>query len=319
MSATHPSGTRAEDVRELRFITYLAPSIPRDLFDELVDHSRRWLGYERATLQVETRVSGPEKGAGDPFSRNEADVGFVCSPSYLWLREREPPPVELLGGAPVYGDERNGGEPTYFCDVISHRDSAVESFTDLRGRSWAFNDACSLSGYYGLLQKLAEMGEDGRYFGRVLHSGSHLDSIRMVAQGQADAATIDSNVLRMRKEKDPALGNLVRVIDSWGPFPVQPVVVRSGFPKGVKSALRDAFLNVERSTALAGFGLKGFAPVTDKDYATERLALEACESIMLRQAPVSGPGVPPSGWDGAPKASARVATPSNTSNEEVSG
>ncbi len=72
------------------------------------------------------------------------------------------------------------------------------------------------------MQKLAEMGEDARFFGRVLHSGSHLDSIRMVARREAEAATIDSNVLRMRREEDPDLTHLVRVIDSWGPFPCSP-------------------------------------------------------------------------------------------------
>ena len=262
-----------EDVRELRFITYLAPSIPQALFGELVDRCRRALGHERASLQVETRVSGPERGTADPFSSGEADVGFVCSPSYLWLREREPSPVELLGVAPVFGDGRNGGEPVYFCDVISGRGNDVSGFAALRGRSWAYNDACSLSGYYGLLQKLAEMGEDTRFFGEVLHSGSHLDSIRMVADRRVDAATIDSNVLWMRRKEEPELADRIRVIDSWGPFPVQPIVVRSGLDPASKSALRDALLDldVRADSTLAEFGLGGFAPVTDEDYAVERL------------------------------------------------
>ena len=181
--------------------------------------------------------------------------------------------MELLGVAPVFANGRNGGRPVYFCDVISGRGNDVSGFADLRGRSWAYNDACSLSGYYGLLRKLAGMGEDTRFFGEVLHSGSHLDSIRMVADREVDAATIDSNVLWMRRKEEPELTDLVRVIDSWGPFPVQPVVVRSGLDPASKSALRDALLDldVRAGTALAGFGLEGFAPVTDKDYAPERL------------------------------------------------
>jgi ABC-type phosphate/phosphonate transport system substrate-binding protein len=206
-------------------------------------------------------------------------VGFVCSPSYLWLREREPSPVELLGVAPVFGSGRNGDRPVYFCDVISARGNDISGFADLRGRSWAYNDACSLSGYYGLLRKLDEMGEDQRFFGEVLRSGSHLDSIRMVADHEADAATIDSNVLWMRLKERPALADLVRVIDSWGPFPVQPVVVRSGLDPALKGALRDAFLDLDvyAVPALAGFGFRRFAPVTDEDYAPERLLPNASE------------------------------------------
>ena len=283
--ATVKTGPPAEDVRTLRFVTYLSPSIPRGLFEVLLVHCRRRLGHDvAASLQVETRVSGPERGTADPFSDGEADVGFVCSPSYLWLRERRPPPVELLGVAPVFGNGRNGGKPVYFCDVISARGNDVNGFADLGGRSWAYNDACSLSGYYGLLRKLAEMGEDTRFFGEVLHSGSHLDSIRMVADREADAATIDSNVLWMRLKEEPELADEVRVIDSWGPFPVQPVVVRSGLPPGLKEALRDAFLDldVHASPALAQFGLRGFAPVTDGDYAPERLIANANENPTPR-------------------------------------
>ena len=47
--------------------------------------------------------------------------------------------------------------------VISARGNDVSEFADLRGRSWAYNDACSLSGYYGLLRTLAEMGEDRQH------------------------------------------------------------------------------------------------------------------------------------------------------------
>ena len=284
MNATATTGPPAEDVRGLRFITYLAPSIPRALFEGVVDHCRCRLGHGGASLQVETRVSGPERGTADPFSGGEADVGFVCSPSYLWLRERKPSPVELLGVAPVFGNGRNGGKPVYFCDVISARGNDISEFADLRGRSWAYNDACSLSGYYGLLRKLAEMGEDTRFFGEVMHSGSHLDSIRMVADRESDAATIDSNVLWMRRKEEPELADLVRVIDSWGPFPVQPVVVRSGLPPDLKDALRDAFLglDVHAAPALAGFGLRGFAPVTDEDYAPERLIPDARENLTAR-------------------------------------
>jgi phosphonate transport system substrate-binding protein len=279
MNATAAPAPAAEDVRGLRFITYLAPSIPRELFEGVVDHCRRRLGHKGASLRVETRVSGPERGTADPFSGGEADVGFVCSPSYLWLREREPSPVELLGVAPVFGSGRNGDRPVYFCDVISARGNDISGFADLRGRSWAYNDACSLSGYYGLLRKLDEMGEDPRFFGEVLHSGSHLDSIRMVADHEADAATIDSNVLWMRLKERPALADLVRVIDSWGPFPVQPVVVRSGLDPALKGALRDAFLDLDvyAVPALAGFGFRRFAPVTDEDYAPERLLPNASE------------------------------------------
>ncbi|HSL00471.1 MAG TPA: PhnD/SsuA/transferrin family substrate-binding protein [Rubrobacteraceae bacterium] len=259
---------------ELRFITYLSPSLPLELFEAVVDHVRRHVGC-RASLRAETSVSGPRRGAGDPFSRGEADVAFVCSPSYAWLRELEPPPAELLGVAPVFRDRRNGGRPLYFCEVIVRRDAPVRSFMDLKGGSWAYNDRCSLSGYHGLLKKLTEMGTEQRFFGRLIRSGSHLKSLEMVAQGAVDAASIDSNVLALRLRARPELRRVLRVAETWGPFPVQPVIVRSALGTDLKKALREGFLTVDSNPrarrVLAEFGLERFDRVSRETYESERL------------------------------------------------
>ncbi len=174
---------------ELRFVTYHSPGIPRAFFEAVVEYVRRALA-QRVSLSVESRVSGPVRGADDPFSRGEADVGFMCAPSFFWLRELEGSPVELIGAAPVFRDDRASGQPVYFSEVIVRRESPVGSFSELRGCSWAYNDPCSLSGYYNLSKKLVEMGEDGRSFDRVRCSESHFNSMEMVASGEMDAAAM---------------------------------------------------------------------------------------------------------------------------------
>jgi ABC-type phosphate/phosphonate transport system substrate-binding protein len=260
---------------ELRFITYLSPGIPQSLYKAITDHARRTLECERTSLRVDERVSGPEKGSAEPFSGGEADVGFMCSPSFLWLRELRPPPVELLGVAPVFEDARALGRPVYFCDVVVRGDGPIRSFAGLRGRSWAYNDVCSLSGYYSLLNRLAEVGEDEGYFGRIFSSGSHLNSIEAVVRGEADAAAIDSNVLNIRLRENPDLRERLRVIESWGPFPIQPVVVRSALHPQLKEDLRGCLLMADADPrtrrALSGFGLRRFVPVSDEDYSPRLL------------------------------------------------
>ena len=259
-------------LENLRFVTYLTPGIPQGFFEALVDHVRRALRCGRTSLRVETRISGPERGSKDPFSGDEADVGFMCSPSFVWLRGLRPPPVELLV-APVFGDARAAGRPVYFCDVVVRRDGQIRSFDELRGRSWAYNDRCSLSGYYSLLNKLAEIGADESFFARVSCSGSHLNSIESVVRGEVDAAAIDSNVLNMQLREVPGLREQLRVIESLGPFPIQPVVVRSTLDPELKEGLRAALLSVDADPrtrrALSGFGLERFVPVSEKDYAPD--------------------------------------------------
>ncbi len=264
-------------------MTYLSPGIPRAFFEVVVEHVRQALG-QRASLSVVPWVSGPVRGGSDPFSEGEADVGFMCTPSFFWLRELESPPVELLPAAAVFGDDRTPGRPVYFSEVIVRRESPARSFLDLRGRSWAYNDPCSLSGYYNLLKKLAEIGEDGGFFDRVFCSESHLNSMRMVAGGEVDAAAIDSNVLKIKLKSAPELGERLRVIESWGPFPIQPVVLRSGLHPELKERLRAVLLAINAgphiSPTLAGFGLDRFVPITYEHYAPEEQALRKCESVL---------------------------------------
>lgn len=284
----------------LRFITYLAPSIPRALFELIATHVGEELGTE-VSLRCETRLSGPVPG-DDPFSRGLADVGFMCSPPFLKLRElRElrPSPVELLAAAPLYSDPRCEGHPVYFSDLVVHRDSPVRSFSDLRNRSWAYNDPCALSGYYSMLRRLAEIGAGTDFFGHVRRSRSHLSSLRLVASGQVDAAAIDSNALAFWLGRVPGEGRAgaipndpVRIIESWGPCPIQPVVVRSGlepeWTHGVLRALLTMAAGGARQEALARFGVERFVPVSEDLYERERSILTVGDAFPLAGASPRG-------------------------------
>ena len=80
---------------ELRLLTYLSPGLPLELFGAVADYLRRspHLGGREIALASEERFSGPGRDSversEDHFSRREADVGFLCAPTYLQLRERE--------------------------------------------------------------------------------------------------------------------------------------------------------------------------------------------------------------------------------------
>ena len=43
--------------------------------------------------------------------------------------------------------------------------------------------------------------------------------MQMIAGSEVDAAAIDSNVLRIALGSAPGLGERLRVIETWGPFP----------------------------------------------------------------------------------------------------
>jgi phosphonate transport system substrate-binding protein len=173
----------------------------------------------------------------------DVDVVFVCSLAYLEhpaiLRQFEPI------AAPVLAGSRYDSRPVYYSDVIVRHDSTLRSFADLRGLSWAYNEKLSQSGYGITRYHLAQLGEPDGYFGQVIEAGRHERAIWMVAGGEVDAAAIDSHVLDTYLDLCPQLACSLRVIDSLGPSPIQPVAVRRQLSRSCKDGLRSALTQIE--------------------------------------------------------------------------
>jgi phosphonate transport system substrate-binding protein len=223
---------------QVRLRSYLAPSIPHAFFEHVAGHLGESLGVT-IDVSFETRVSGPALGDHEPFAAGEIDVGFVCEPSYRWLATLTPSPV-VFAAAPTFDDPRSRERPVYFSDVVVSAASRATGFDELLGATWAYNDLVSKSGYRVLVDRF-----DGRRRQPVLrHSGSHLASLRMVADGEVDAAAIDSNVLRIAMRTDPALRARLRVVESWGPHAIQPVLLRAALDASHRNRLIDALLRV---------------------------------------------------------------------------
>ncbi len=218
----------------------------------------------------------------DQFAAGQVDVGFICGLPYVLLARQSPPPVELLA-APVLAGERYQDRPIYFSDVIVHRDSPYQSFADLRGCTWAYNDPDSHSGYNITRYRLIQMGQTRGFFGRVVAAGWHQRAIQMVCAGEIDAAAIDSQVLAIELRDQPELAAQLRVIDTLGPAAIQPVVAASRLPDSLKTELQAILLTmsddpVTRERLAHGF-IRRFALVTDATYDDIREMLAAAEAI----------------------------------------
>jgi ABC-type phosphate/phosphonate transport system substrate-binding protein len=261
-------------VKTLRVLSYLAPSIPEDLFVLAARTLESRLGLA-VGLAFETRVSGPSPDS-DPFASDRADLAFVCAPSYPLLKEAGSP-VELLPVAPVFADPRLDGRPVYFADVLVRAGHPARSFHDLRGAVWSYNDRYSRSGWQTMLARLEELGHAGGpefFFGSLVRAGSHLRSLELVSSGQADAAAIDSNTLWLARRRDPERSARLRIIESWGPMPIQPLLVRAGLPGSLKKRIAEVLLTLHEDSraraSLAESGVRRFAPVAESAYATVR-------------------------------------------------
>lgn len=270
----------------LRAITYLVPGIPLEFFEAVVEQVARAVGRP-ITLESEPRISGPMHGDHDPFAEGQADIGFLCSPSYLYLRSKAVPSVELVRAGFVFDDPRNGGRPHYFSEVVVRAEREAESLCDLRGAVLGFNDSCSLSGYYAAQQELARRGAPEGFFAEERCTGSHAGSIEAILDGTIDVATIDSNTLSIVKRRRPEVAGALRVVESLGPHPIQPTVVRRELGPQIRSRIESALLGLSTRTSSAGrraasLGLGGCVPIDDSLYAEECRALEDLGQLAQR-------------------------------------
>lgn len=167
------------------------------------------------------------------LAAGEIDAAFVCSPPLIWLAGA----VEAIA-APVLVDPRFGGLPLYRSEVVVRRDSAFQSLEDLRGARWAYNEPSSWSGYWVVLDRVG----DWSYFGEVVRAGFHAKALRMVASAEVDGAAIDCHLLAVELSAHPELEESLRIVDSLGPAPIQPVVVRAGLSPRLKDELQGRLL-----------------------------------------------------------------------------
>jgi phosphonate transport system substrate-binding protein len=218
------------------------------------------------------------------FDAGRIHVCWMCGLPYVWRADRPEAAVELLA-ALVPVEARCAGRAVYFSDVVVRRDSPWRSFAELEGRRWAYNEPTSHSGYNATRHRLAQMGRDRGFFGRVTATGSHEASLRLLFQGDVDASAVDSTVLDLLSRRDPSLGWRLRTIDSFGPSPNPPWVIARTVPHELRAAIRGALLAMTsdpRGQAVLASGLASrFAIVADSDYDPIRRMAEEGDRVEL--------------------------------------
>jgi phosphonate transport system substrate-binding protein len=170
---------------------------------------------------------------------NEIDLAFVCSGAYIEAhREFE---VQLLV-VPVVNNKTE-----YHSYIIVHQESKIKTFSDLKGKAFAFTDPLSNSGYMFPVFLLAQEGKIFQsYFSRTIFTHSHDNSIIAVAEKLVDAAAVDSLIYDWLSETNPQLISRTKIILTSPPFGIPPVVVPKEIDMDLKENLKNIFLELNK-------------------------------------------------------------------------
>ncbi len=128
---------------------------------------------------VELRTVDSWEGLAKSLAAGETDIALMGPWGYV-LANNE-------AGAQVVSTILYDDKPEYFAIMVTHPNSGIKTVADLRGKTFAFGDKGSTSGYLIPLHYFMTQGiNPATYFGKVLHT-KHQAIETQVAQGVLDA------------------------------------------------------------------------------------------------------------------------------------
>jgi phosphonate transport system substrate-binding protein len=246
--------------KELEFGS-VAMDIPAIMHKRLTPLTR----YLSETLQrpVSLKLS-PNMGAAiKDAAEGKVDIAYLTPVAYLKAHE--------MGGVQLLAKTVTNGKASFQLMIVVKENSSIKSVKDLVGKSFAFGDKKALlqrAVVVGAGIKLKEFS-DYKFIG-------HYDNIaRAVLNGDFDAGILKDTMAFAWKGKG------LRVIYSSPALPPYNIVVSKTVDQKTVSALRQAFLSLNRKDPghleiIKALDKKydGFAPTSDAEYDVVRKLIQ---------------------------------------------
>ena len=141
-------------------------------------------------------------------------AAWICGYPYVRLEAK----LSLLA-VPLYRKQ-----PLYQSYLLARSDLAGEHLDDFKGRSHAFSDPDSNSGWLVTRHLLGERNTTPeQFFSRTFFAYGHRNVVRAVASGLADTGSVDGYVWDVLSQTEPQLTSATRVVKSSGPFGFPPI------------------------------------------------------------------------------------------------
>lgn len=220
------------------------------------------------------------------------DYAWLGASGYAKIYLTDPKAVEVR-----LTKKNMDGSTGYYSIGVARADSGITSMEDAKGKSFAFADPNSTSGYLVPGAELRDAyGPLEDYFSEVKMSGGHEQTLVGVQNGDFDAGVSWAdgqgnwedgyNTGAFRKAADAGLIDMNQLVEIWRSklIPEGPMVLRSALPEDVKEKVtqltadlwetdRDCAYNVAAGDAL------DFVPVTHADYEGVIAARKLQESL----------------------------------------
>jgi len=271
------------------------PSWPKELTFALLstesapEVTRRWepilVQLEKDLgVKVKPIMASDYRGTIEALKFKKAEIGHLGPKSYVEATNDNYANVE-----PVVQIRHSNGSLGYRSCLIVHADSDIFSPEDIGGKTFAFNDPNSTSGYLvPMTMFLNEMGINPKqHFSKLTFSGSHEASILAVMNKKVEVASTNlPDVQQLTREGKVPRGAL-RIIWVSKLIPNDPIVVRKDLPGSLRQAIQDSLVAMPEKHpevfATAGSIIGGFQKVDDAKYQVIRELNETSKRLVAQQ------------------------------------
>ena len=223
---------------------------------------------------VRVTVASDYAAVIEALRNRTADLAFVHPVGYV-LASRE-------AKARIVARNLWHGKSSFTSRIYVRRDSGIKTLEELRGKTIAFVDPSSSSGYTYPMVLLIQRGlvkdrDPKTFFSEVMFAGAHDAAMRALLNGHVDAiASFD--MAREQYIKDPAEREKIVFVAETMPIPEAGIAARDGLSPEVFARVRGALVQMHgpayASLLKRMYDIDGFAPAEDRDYDPVRAAVE---------------------------------------------
>ena len=225
-------------------------------------------------VPVRVTVASDYAAVIEALRNRTADLAFVHPGGYV-LASRE-------AKATIVAKNLWHGKSSFTSRIYVRRDAGIKTVEDLRGKTIAFVDPASSSGYIYPMVLLIKRGlvtnrDPKSFFKEVVFSGAHDASMRALLNGHVDAiASFD--MAREQYLKDTAERERLIFVAETEPIPEAGIAARDGLDPATFAKVRAALLQI-RGPAHAAllkrlYEIDGFETAEDREYDPVRAAIE---------------------------------------------
>ena len=262
------SAGRAEQPLLLALTPSKDPTALQEAGDELARTLTRLSG-----LAIRAQVASDYAGVVEALRSRRVDLAFVHPVGYV-LANRE-------AGCQILVRDVWQGKVAYTARFYVRVDSGIARLEDLRGKTVAFVDPASSSGYIYPMVLLVKRGlvrdrDPKTFFKEALFAGTHEAALQSVLRGRVDAAASFDKAPELYL-KDPALAARLSFVGETPEIPEAGICARPGLSPDALARLKKALLAIKgpeyASLLKQVYDIDGFIEASDRDYDPVRDAL----------------------------------------------